>query len=290
MSETLIRTLIYGLMTGGLYAVVAMGFSLQYGVARVINIAHGEFIMLGALVTYTLYTGFGINPLLSLAISGPLFFLLGFLIHRTLFTSLRTKAASQGAYEGNSLLAAFGLLYVLQNIALMRWGGSIKTYSYLSTRVDIGGVVFLANRMVVLAVALVMCVAFYFFLTRTRLGKAIRAAAQDPATAGLMGININRVLAICFGLGTLMAAVGGILVSMIFTINPSIGMQYTVIAIIVVVLGGMGSILGSLIGGLILGIISSVVTTYQPALATTVFYGIFLILLLVRPTGIFGKK
>ena len=290
MSETLIRTLIYGLMTGGLYAVVAMGFSVQYGVARVINIAHGEFIMVGAFVTYTLYTGFGINPLLSLAISGPLFFLLGFLIHRTLFTSLRTKAPSQGAYEGNSLLAAFGLLFVVQNIALLTWGGAMKSYSYLFTGVNIGGIIFLANRMVVLAVALVICVSFYFFLARTRLGKAIRAAAQDPATAELMGININRVLAICFGLGTLMAATGGILVSMLFTFSAFIGMQYTVIAIIVVVLGGMGSILGSLIGGLILGIISSVVTTYQPALATAVFYGIFLVLLLVRPTGIFGKK
>ena len=269
---------------------VAIGFSLQYGVARVINIAHGEFIMLGALVTYTLYTGFGINPLLSLLISGPLFFLLGFLIHRTLFTSLRTKAASQGAFQGNSLLAAFGLLYVIQNIASIRWGGAIRSYSYLDTGLNIGGVIFPANRMVVLAAALVVCVAFYFFLARTRLGKGIRAAAQDPATAGLMGVNINRVLAICFGLGTFMAGVGGILISMIFTINPFVGMRYTVIAIIVVVLGGMGSVTGSLIGGLILGLISGLVFTYQPALATAIFYGIFLVMLLVRPTGILGKK
>lgn len=288
--ETALRTIIFGLMTGGLYAVIAMGFSLQYGVARVINIAHGEFIMLGAFLTWMLYTVFGLNPLLSLAISGPVLFVIGFVIHRALFTSLRTRAPSPAAYEGNSLLAAFGLLFVVQNIALIRWGAAPKGYSYLNFGVTLGGMTFLANRLVALAVAIVVCLAFYFFLTRSRLGKAIRAAAQDPATAGLMGVNINRVLALCFGLGAFMAAVGGLLVSMVFPITVAMGLRYTVIAIIVVVLGGLGSIPGSLIGGLILGIIGSIVTTYQPALATTVFYGIFLLLLLARPTGILGKK
>lgn len=277
-------------MTGGLYAVIAMGFSLQYGVARVINIAHGEFIMLGAFLTYALYTGFGINPLLSLAITGPLLFVIGFVLHRTLFTSLRNRAPSAGAYEGNSLLAAFGLLFVVQNIALIRWGAATRSYSYLNFGVTLGGMTFMANRLVALAVAVAVSVALYLVLTRSRLGKAIRAAAQDPTTAGLMGVNINLVLAICFGLGAFMAAVGGVLVSIVNPITTAMGLRYTVIAIIVVVLGGIGSIPGSLLGGFILGIIGSIVTAYQPALAMPVFYGIFLLLLLVRPTGIFGKK
>jgi branched-chain amino acid transport system permease protein len=288
--ETFVRTIIYGLMTGGLYAVIAMGFSLQYGVARVINIAHGEFIMLGAFLTWMLYSGFGINPLLSLAISGPLLFVIGFAVHRTLFTSLRTRAPTAGAYEGNSLLAAFGLLFVVQNIALIRWGGGLRSYSYLFTGISIGGITFTANRLVALAIAVAVCLGFYFFFTRSRLGKAIRAAAQDPATAGLMGVNVNNVLALCFGLGAFMAAVGGLLVSMVFPISTAMGLRYTVIAIIVVVLGGLGSIPGSLVGGFILGIIGSIFTTYRPAEAQFVFYGIFLLLLLVRPTGIFGKK
>lgn len=288
--ETFLRVLIYGLMTGGIYAIVAMGFSLQYGVARVINIAHGEFIMLGAFLTWMLYTGFGLNPLLSLAITGPVLLVLGFLIHRTLFTSLRTRAPSQGAYEGSSLLAAFGLLYIIQNIALLRWGGATRGYAYLDFGVNIAGMTFMANRLVALVIAIFVCVAFYLFLTRTRLGKAIRAAAQNPATAGLMGVNTNRVLALCFGLGAFMAAVGGILVSMSMPITVAMGMRYTVIAIIVVVLGGLGSIPGSLVGGFILGIIGSIVLHFQPGLFMVVLYGIFLVLLLVRPTGIFGKK
>ncbi|MFO7995999.1 MAG: branched-chain amino acid ABC transporter permease [Dehalococcoidia bacterium] len=290
MSETLVMAIISGLLTGGLYAVIAMGFSLQYGVARVINIAHGEFIMLGAFLTFMLYSGFGINPLLSLAISGPFLFIIGFVLQRTLFTSLRTRAPTAGAYEGNSLLAAFGLLFVVQNIALIRWGAAIRGYAYLNYGVTLGGMTFAANRLVALAIAIGVAVGFYLFFTRSRLGKAIRAAAQDPATAGLMGVNVNNVLAICFGLGAFMAGVGGLLVSMVFPITVAMGLRYTVIAIIVVVLGGIGSIPGSLVGGFILGIVGSLVTTYQPALAMIVFYGIFLLLLLVRPTGIFGKK
>ncbi|NWF77047.1 MAG: branched-chain amino acid ABC transporter permease [Chloroflexi bacterium] len=290
MMQTALTIIIYGLLSGSVYAVVAMGLSLQYGVGRVINVAHGHFLMLGAFLTWMLYTGSGIDPLVSLTITGPLLFVLGFVLYRTLFTSLRTKAPSAGAYEGSSLLAAFGLLYVLENVALIRWGAFNRSYRFLSFTVSIAGTTFTANRLAALVIAVVVCLAFYFFLTRSRLGKAIRAAAQDPATAGLMGVNINRVLALCFGLGAFLAGVGGLLVSMCFPVNAFIGLQYTVIAFIVIVLGGLGSIPGSLVGGLILGLIYAIVLQWQPRLAMVVFYGIFLLLLLVRPAGIFGKR
>lgn len=115
-----------GLLMGGIYALIAMGLNLQYGVARVLNISHGEFIMLGAFITWALYSAFGINPLISLAICGPLTFVIGFLLYRTLFTSLRTKSASPGVYESNSMLATFGLLFIIQNIALSIWGGAMR--------------------------------------------------------------------------------------------------------------------------------------------------------------------
>jgi branched-chain amino acid transport system permease protein len=289
MIVTILDIVIAGLLLGGLYALIAMGLSLQYGVARVLNISHGEFIMLGALTTWTLYKAFGINPLVSLAICGPAAFILGFTLHRTLFKRLLTSSASPGIFESNSMLASFGLLFIIQNIALIVWGPEIRGYSYLAVPVNLGGALFGANRLVTLGFAIVIGLAFYLFLARTRTGKAIRAAAQDPATAGLMGVNIDNVLALCFGFGAALAGIAGMLIIMCYPVHGVMGLEYTIIAIIVVVLGGLGSIPGSFIGGFILGLIGSIVTYFEPGLALAAYYVIFILLLLVRPTGIMGK-
>jgi len=289
MLVTFLDVVIAGLLLGGLYAIIAMGLSLQYGVARVLNIAHGEFIMLGALTTWTLYIGFGINPLLALVVCGPLAFILGYILHRTLYRRLMVTSATPGIFEGNSMLASFGLLFIIQNLALIGWGSDIKGYSYLAISVNLGGALFGANRLVTLGFALLIGGTFYIFLTRTRIGKAIRAAAQDATTAGLLGVNINFVLALCFGLGAAMAACAGMLISMSYPVYSAMGMEYTVIAIIVVVLGGLGSIPGSFIGGIILGLIGSIVTSYDPGLSLVAYYVIFTLLLLLKPTGLMGK-
>jgi branched-chain amino acid transport system permease protein len=289
MIVTILDVVIAGLLLGGLYALIAMGLSLQYGVARVLNISHGEFIMLGGMTTWTLYTVFGLNPLLSLAICGPLAFLLGFIIHRTLFKRLLSTSASPAIFESNSMLASFGLLFIIKNLASIYWGPEIRGYSYLRFPVSLGGALFGANRLVTLGVAIIIGAAFYFFVARTRMGKAIRAAAQDPATAGLMGVNINTVLALCFGLGAALAAIAGVLISVSYPVNVEMGMEYTIIAIIVVVLGGLGSIPGSFIGGFVLGVVGSIVTSIDPLLSLAAYYTIFILLLLVRPTGIMGK-
>jgi len=285
----ILDVVIGGLITGGIYALIAVGLSLQYGVGRVLNISHGEFIMIGAFATFSLYTVAGISPLISLAICGPALFIIGFLIHRTLFEYLRRKSESIDAFADSSLLASFGLLFILQNIALIIWKADIRGYSYLDFSANILGAVFVGNRLVALFFAVVISLAFYIFLTRTRLGKAIRAAAEDPATAQVMGVNIHRVLAICFGLGASMAGFAGVLISMMYEMQPTMGLEYTIIAIIVVVLGGLGSITGSLIGGFILGLIGSIVTYIDPGLSLIAYYVIFILLLLVKPTGIFGK-
>src|SRR4030042_401773 len=280
---------IAGLLMGGIYSLVAMGLSLQYGVAKVLNIAHGEFIMLGALLTWTVYTAFEINPLVSLAIVGPVTFILGFIIYRTVFTRLRNSSPSPAVFEANAMLAAFGLFFVIQNIALIIWGSGMRGYSYLAFGVNFLGTVFAANRLVALVSALVIGVIFYLVIIRTRLGKAIRAAAEDPATAGLMGVNINQVLALCFGFGALLAGFAGVLVSMCYPIYATMGLEYTLIAIIVVVLGGLGSIPGSFIGGFILGLIGSIGSSWKPSLSIAAYYVLFMLLLIVRPTGILGK-
>jgi branched-chain amino acid transport system permease protein len=280
---------INGFIMGGIYSLIAVGLSLQYGVGRVLNVSHGEFIMIGAFATYSLYTVFGISPLVSLVICGPVLFIVGFLIHRTLFQYLRNKAESIGAFIDNSLLASFGLLFIIQNLALLIWKADIRGYSYLNASVTIFDAIFSLNRLVALFFAIVISLTFYIFLTPPRLGKAIRASAEDPATAQAMGVNIHRVLGICFGLGALMAGFAGVLISMMYEMQPTMGLEYTIIAIIVVVLGGLGSITGSLVGCFILGLIGSIVTYVDPGLSLIAYYVIFMLLLLVKPTGIFGK-
>jgi branched-chain amino acid transport system permease protein len=289
-TETVVWVIVSGILNGGVYALAAMGLSIQYGVARVLNLSHGEFIMAAAWLTWTFFTRLQINPLISVAITAPFFLGIGFLIHRTVFTTLRNKAPSPAAFEGNSLLVAFGLLYIVQNIALLIWGGLPQAYRWLTGTVNIFGVQFALNNVVALATALALGVAFYIFVNRSRLGKAIRAAAEDPATAGLMGINIKRVLALCFGLGTLLAGIAGVLISMRYPVSTSMGLNYTVIALIVVALGGLGSIPGSFIGGFILGIVGSIVSQLESTLVMISFYAILMILLVARPKGLLGKS
>jgi branched-chain amino acid transport system permease protein len=279
-----------GILLGGIYALVAMGFSLQYGVARVLNLAHGEFIMFAAFSSLSLYVLFGISPLFSLAIVSIGLGVIGFLLHSTLFRRLLKSSPSSAAFESSSLLAAFGLLFLIQAGAKIIWPGLPWRVTFLAYPITIFGVQVLVNQVVALSFAIAIALAFYFFLARTRMGKAIRAAAEDRATARFMGINTNRVLALCFGLGAALAGFAGVLYSMCYAVSTTMGMDQTLMAIIVVVLGGLGSIPGAFIGGMILGIISQILNWTEPVLAMPVFYVIFIILLLVRPTGIMGKR
>ena len=290
MMVMLVDIVVGGLLMGGIYALIAVGFGLQYGVARVLNIAHGEFIMLGSFAAWTLFTMLGITPLWALFICAPVFFAIGFGIYQVLYSPLRVSSESPAAFEGNSMLASFGLLFVIQNVALIIWGAPVRGYSYMAYPVNFLGTVFPANRIVTLFASVILGTAFYVFLAKARTGKAIRAAAQDPDAAELMGVHINRVLALCFGLGAMMAAMGGLLLSMTSSVTtPFMGMEYTLIAIIVVVLGGLGNIKGSFIGGFILGLVGYLVSSFEPGLSMVAYYVIFLFLLLVRPTGLLGK-
>ena len=280
--------IITGLLLGGIFALVSVGLSLQYGVGRVLNVAHGEFIMVGSFVTFWLFgSTIRLDPLISIVITAPLTVVIGWILHATLFRRLMQTSPSLDVFEGKSMLASFGLLYVVQNVARIIWGSQNYQIMYLNRTVT--GAQIPLNRLVALGVVIVIGAAFYVFLARTRMGKAIRASSQDPTTAGLMGVKINSVLAICFGLGVGMAGIAGSLLSTLYAIQTSMGLQYTVIAMIVVVLGGLGSVSGAMIGGLILGIVSQIVTYFQPTWTLIAYYFVFIVLLLVRPKGIMGK-
>jgi branched-chain amino acid transport system permease protein len=280
---------ITALIIGGIYALIAMGLNLQYGVARVLNVSHGEFVMVGAFITYWAYKIFGINPLVSLAICGPILFLIGLFSYRTLFQYLRKSSESMDVFEGRSMLASFGLLYVIQNMALLWWGPDVKAYTYLNYPVRFFGLTFEANRLVALLFTLVMVLIFYMFILHSNIGKAIRAAAQNENSAQLLGINVPAVLGLCFGLGSLLAGLAGTIISMMHELTPFMGFPYLITAMIVLVLGGTGNILGSLIGGLILGGVTTVVMYWEPGLSLVVSYTIFALILTLRPQGVLAR-
>jgi branched-chain amino acid transport system permease protein len=291
MGERVLSLIITGILQGGVYGLLAMGLSLQYGVCRVINITHGEFVMLGAVLTYMLGSAFGVNPLLAPVILGPLLFGLGFLLQGTLFRAIKAWAPSPAAFEGNALLAAFGVMYIMEYVARIAFSSSLLPSYYLTERVSVLGMDFIWNQFVTFGIALVLGVVVYLFLSRSRMGRAIRATAEDPGTAGLMGVNTNMILAFSFGLGGLLAAVGGTLISTKTAVTTGIGFQNTLIALIVVVLGGLGSVPGSFVAGVVIGIVSQLVAgLWEPILTVPVYYLMLMVLLLVRPTGILGKK
>ncbi len=291
MSPTLLVDIaVGGLITGGIYALVALGLNLQYGLMRVLNVAHGEFLMIGAYLTYSLHAGWGMNPLLTLLITAPISFGAGLVLHRLLYRRVLAERDAAEALEARSLLLSFGMLFVLQNAALLVWRADLKGYGYLSTPVRLLGTVFPANRLVAAGVALALSVGFYVFLRRSLAGKAIRALMQEPEAAQLVGINLSRVHAACFGVGLGMSAVTGSLISMFFELTPFMGLPYTVTALVVIILGGLGNVLGSVVGALLLGLLETA-TLYATAsdLRPIVSYGVLSLVLILRPSGILGR-
>ncbi|HSE93873.1 MAG TPA: branched-chain amino acid ABC transporter permease [Methylomirabilota bacterium] len=278
-----------GLLLGGLYALVAVGLNLQYGLMRVLNVAHGEFLMIGGYVTYLLHVNTGMDPLVSLLVSGPLVFVAGVAVHTLLYRRLLRQERTREELEANSLLISFGLLFILQNGALLLFSADIRGYQYLDRPLRMLGGVFPANRVVAFLMAAVITALLFLFLRRTLAGAAVRALMQDPVGARLVGVRVPRVHALCFGLGAGLAAVSGSLLSMLFELTPFVGLPYTITALVVVILGGLGSVGGSLLGGLILGVVETLGVYFTaPDLRMVISYGVLAIVLVLRPYGLFN--
>jgi len=278
-----------GLLLGGLYALMAIGLNVQYGLMRVLNVAHGEFLMLGGYLTFSLYTRMGVDPLVTILMSGPLAFGLGVGIHALLFRRLLRLKRTREELEANSLLISFGLLFILQNVALLAWSADIRGYSYLDRPLAVLGMTFPANRVVAFLVATLLTAALFIFLKRTLAGIAIRALMQDAIGSRLMGLPVARIHALCFGLGAALAAVTGSLMSMLFALTPFVGLQFTVTALVVIILGGLGSMSGSLLGGLLLGVVESLGVHFTaPDLRMVLSYAVLALMLILRPYGLFN--
>ena len=280
-----------GLITGGVYALVALGLNLQYGLMRILNIAHGEFLMVGAFITWTAQSALGLSPLLMVPVSFAILMLLGLAIHRLVFRRLTRTSPTLDIFEARGLMVSFGLMFLVQNFAQLVWGGDLRGYDYLADPVKVGGAQFAANKLLLLALALAISASLILFLRNTLYGKGVRALMQSPTGAQLVGIDTERLHPLMFGIGLGLSGVAGCLLSMTYTISPSMGEPYTVTALIVITLGGFGSMGGALAGGLALGVIEAIGMHFtNPSLKSLLSYGIFIAVLLWRPNGLFTHK
>ena len=285
------QTLVYGVLVGALYGLAAVGLSLVFGVTDFLNVAHGEFLMLGAYASFWLFTLLGVDPFASIPLSILFLLLIGLLLYKLLFSRM-VKLPDEDKIR-NPLLIGFGLGLILQNVALRLWTADDRgiTTSYAAEAFTILGVRFPIVRVASLVIATVFILALQLFLRRTYTGKAIRATVEDWEAATLMGINVHRVYLLSFVIGAALAGAAGTLVAVGYSVDPTMGMHWTLKGLIVMVLGGVGSITGTLVGGLILGVTES---------ATSILIGgnyrqvvgliIFLLVLILRPQGLFGAQ
>jgi branched-chain amino acid transport system permease protein len=269
---------------------VALGLNLQYGLMRILNIAHGEFLMLGAYLTWMAQTTLGVSPVLMVPLSFAVLMALGLAIHWLCFRRLTATSPNLDIFEARGLMVAFGLMFLVQNFVSWVWGGDLRGYDYLTEPLKFGGAQFAGNKLLVFFLALAFAGAMIVLLRVTLLGKGVRALMQSPVGAQLVGINTRVLHPFMFGIGLGLSGVAGALLSMAYTISPSMGEPYTVTALIVITLGGFGSMGGALAGGLLLGIIEALGMHFtNPSLKALLSYVVFIAVLLLRPRGLFAK-
>lgn len=284
-SGILFQTIINGIMLGSIYAMVALGLALIYGILEIPNFAHGTLYMLGAYIAYQLIISLGFSYWVALFCSAAVLFLIGMFIERIAFRPLYTQPMI------NSFIVAVGLILMLENGVQAIWGPAFKRFPGASSSVfHLLNITITAQRVIVIVTAVVLIIALHFFIRHTRLGSAIEATSQNRKGAQLMGINVSMVGGMTFGLGTALAAVAACLVAPVLLIYPTMGGPVIAMAFVIIILGGMGSFLGAVVGGYIIGLAETlfacyVTTDYVEAL----IFGILVLVLSVKPTGLFGK-
>ena len=282
-----LQVLLNGLVLGGLFACIAAGFSLVWGVLNVINILHGSFIVLGAYMAWFGYTTWGIHPFLAIVLVAPVFFALGYAVQASLLN--RVIAAPVLI----TLTLTFGLDLMLSNAMLAAFKADFRklTLDPPLGLLSLGDIVVPLDRVAAMGLALALTLMLYLILSRSRTGRAIVAVRMDREAAALMGVNVPRTYAITFGLGALMAGAAGPLIAMIFPISPLTGPVYLGKAFVVCVLGGLGSVPGAMVGGLVLGVVESFAALwFGPEHAITASFLLLIVMLVFRPTGLIGRK
>ena len=281
---TLLQLLVGGLLLGGVYALAAAGLNLVFGVMRVVNFAHGDLMMLGAYAAYWLYNLYGINPVLSLLVVAPVLFGVGWVLQQVLVDRVVGQSPLM------SLILLWGVSLVVTNVALYFWTGNVRSVPAFSGGIDLAGISVSRARGVAFLLALGISLAVWFFLQRTRWGKAIRATAQSSEMALVCGIDVSRVRLLTFGLAAAMAGVAGNLIIMLLAINPGVGPSFLLKAFAIIVIGGLGSFPGAFIGALVVRPLESFAAAVNAQAADAVVYFALILFLLVRPGGVMGVR
>jgi branched-chain amino acid transport system permease protein len=282
-----VQTIVLGLLIGGTYALLASGLTLIFGVMRVINIAHGAFLILAAFLTYTAWHATGIDPLVAVVFTTPLMFGFGWVLYT--FAVRRVR----GAHVSSSVLLTFSLALVVEGVMGLVWGNTSHSVrpSYVNDSFHIGDIFLPKAQVYGCALATVVLVVLYVVLTRTWLGRAIRASAVNASGAALVGVNVQAVAALTFAVGVGAAGAGGSIVSVLYPFLPGSHYQWIARLLGIIVLGGMGSLPGAVAGALLLGVAETATVTYiSPAWATAVPYVVIFVVLLARPQGLLGAR
>ena len=287
----LLETLVNGINQGSLYAIIALGYSMVYGIAKMLNFAHGDVIMVGGYVAYFAITSYMVNPWLAVVISMIVCAALGMFIERVAYKPLR-QATSLAV-----LITAIGVSYFLQNAAQLLWKTNNRAFPSILNLGNIklfgGELTLITSKMMVTLISLVIMLALTLFTSKTKIGKAMRAVSEDKGAAELMGINVNMTISVTFAIGSALAAIAGVLYSGVYGVQltPTLGAMPGIKAFTAAVFGGIGSIPGAMLGGVLLGVIESVVRVYiSTDLADAFSFAVLIIMLLIRPAGLLGKK
>ena len=285
----ILQVLILGLLLGGVYALMASGLTLMFGVMRVVNLAHAAFIVLGAYFAYFAFERLGIDPLISMVVSIPIFFALGVILYRVLFPRLE----GSDRFGEMTVLLTFGLAFLTEGLMSFFFTGIFRSVStgYSTDAFFIGDIFIPKGQLYAGVASTILLIALWAFLKYTRIGYGVRATQQNRDAAQLVGVNVRGVSTISFGIGMALAGSAGSLVSFIFAFFPARHWQWLAILLALVVVGGMGSIKGAVIAALSLAVLSSFVTDrISPEWAPLSFFGVLFIMLMIRPQGLFGKK
>jgi branched-chain amino acid transport system permease protein len=286
-NTTIIQSLLSGLLEGGNYALFSLGLAFVFGIMQIINMAHGEFLVLGGYVAYWLLVKWGLNPLLALPIAALIAGGASFLSYRIFIERIRTTV------ELNTLILTFGIGIFLSNLYLQLWSADIRNISvhWMENPIQLGGIYISLGETVTFIISFAGVLFLHLFLRRTKLGKAIRVTAIDREAAALSGINVERVDLLAFSIGGMLAGLGGPLLGMLSFVSPGTGIAITVKAFILTVLAGVGSIPGLILAGMILGVGEALTVTFVSSSFRELFgFTLFLVILLVRPSGLFGKR
>jgi branched-chain amino acid transport system permease protein len=284
---TIIQVIANGVLLGGLYACIAIGFSIIWGVMNLINLAHGSMIILGAYVTFLVSSSLGIDPFLTIPVSAAVLFAIGYILQRAVINLIIEASIFM------TLIFSFGLDMLMINVNLGLFTADMRSIDvpYAHQSFEIAGITFAYGRLLVFAAAIALTLALDVILNHTRIGRAIKATSFDREAASLAGINVAEVYALTFGIGAMMAGIAGSLVAVIYSFSPVMGDTFTMKSFVVVVLGGLGSVAGAIVAGIALGVVENLASLLlDPGYRDAIGFGLFLLVLVARPQGLLGKQ